>query len=70
MGLTLFSLGGTSLSDYKQVLGPHHQTYEVERHPGESNIQFYVAGLVFPDANFSGLISLSVSLVGTEVSAR
>ncbi|EGW12396.1 Protein-arginine deiminase type-1 [Cricetulus griseus] len=58
--------GGTSLSDYKQVLGPHHQTYEVERHPGESNIQFYVAGLVFPDANFSGLISLSVSLVGTE----
>lgn len=70
IGLTLFSLGGTSLSNYKQVLGPHHEVYEVERHPGESDIQFYVEGLVFPDTNFSGLISLSVSLVSTEVSAR
>lgn len=68
--LTLFSLGGTSLSNYKQVLGPHHEVYEVERHPGESDIQFYVEGLAFPDTSFSGLISLSVSLVSTEVSAR
>ncbi|XP_040613464.1 protein-arginine deiminase type-1 [Mesocricetus auratus] len=58
--------GGTSLSDYKQVLGPYHQEYEVERHPGEGNIRFYVEGLVFPDTNFPGLISLSVSLVVTE----
>ncbi|XP_057640689.1 protein-arginine deiminase type-1 [Chionomys nivalis] len=58
--------GGTSLSNYKQVLGPHHEVYEVERHPGESDIQFYVEGLAFPDTNFSGLISLSVSLVSTE----
>lgn len=70
IGLTPFSLGGTSLSNYKQVLGPHHEVYEVERHPKESDIQFYVEGLAFPDTNFSGLISLSVSLVSTEVSAR
>lgn len=70
IGLTLFSLGGTSLADYKQVLGPYHQDYEVERLPGESDIQFYVEGLVFPDTDFSGLVSLSVSLVGTEVNTR
>ncbi|XP_036035046.1 protein-arginine deiminase type-1 [Onychomys torridus] len=58
--------GGTSLSDYKQVLGPLHQDYEVERSPGESDIQFYVEGLAFPDTSFSGLVSLSISLVGTE----
>lgn len=49
------------------MLGPHHQSYEVERHPGERDIQFYVEGLTFPDTNFSGLVSLSVSLVDTEV---
>lgn len=69
IGLTLFSLGGTSLSNYKQVLGPRHNSYEVERRPGERDIQFYVEGLAFPDANFSGLLSLSVSLVDTRVSS-
>lgn len=69
IGLTLFSLGGTSLSNYKQVLGPRNSSYEVERHPGERDIQFYVEGLAFPDANFSGLLSLSVSLVDTRVSS-
>ncbi|XP_021486878.1 protein-arginine deiminase type-1 [Meriones unguiculatus] len=58
--------GGTSLSNYKQVLGPHHQSYEVERRPGERDIKFYVEGLTFPDTNFSGLVSLSASLVDTE----
>ncbi|XP_028609795.1 protein-arginine deiminase type-1 [Grammomys surdaster] len=57
--------GGTSLSNYKQVLGPRYNSYEVERHPGEREILFYVEGLAFPDANFSGLLSLSVSLVDT-----
>ncbi|EDL13328.1 protein-arginine deiminase type-1 [Mus musculus] len=57
--------GGTSLSNYKQVLGPRHSSYEVERHSGERAIQFYVEGLAFPDASFSGLLSLSVSLVDT-----
>uniref|UniRef100_A0A8C6R448 Peptidyl arginine deiminase, type I n=2 Tax=Nannospalax galili TaxID=1026970 RepID=A0A8C6R448_NANGA len=55
--------GGTSLSNYKQVLGPHHPSYEVERHRGEKDIRFHVEGLAFPDADFSGLVSLSISLV-------
>ncbi|KAB0402254.1 hypothetical protein E2I00_013719, partial [Balaenoptera physalus] len=59
--------GGNSLSDYKQVLGPWHLSYEVERHPGERKISFYVEGLTFPDAHFLGLVSLSVSLVDTKV---
>lgn len=41
--------------------------YEVERHPGERKISFYVEGLTFPDADFLGLVSLSVSLVDTKV---
>ncbi|KAL2773312.1 protein-arginine deiminase type-1 [Daubentonia madagascariensis] len=57
--------GGNSLSDYKQVLGPHHLSYTVERHPGEREIRFYVEGLTFPDADFLGLVSLNVSLVDT-----
>lgn len=57
--------GGTSLSNYKQVLGPRHSSYVVERHSGERDIQFYVEGLAFPDTSFSGLLSLSVSLVDT-----
>ncbi|XP_057600376.1 protein-arginine deiminase type-1 [Hippopotamus amphibius kiboko] len=59
--------GGNSLSNYKQVLGPQHLSYEVERPPGERKISFYVEGLAFPDADFSGLVSLSVSLVDTKV---
>ncbi|KAM5270263.1 protein-arginine deiminase type-1 isoform 1-T1 [Hipposideros larvatus] len=55
--------GGNSLSDYKQVLGPQHLSYKVERQSGERNIRFYVEGLTFPDADFLGLVSLSVSLV-------
>lgn len=51
------------------MLGPRHNSYEVERRPGERDIQFYVEGLAFPDANFSGLLSLSVSLVDTRVSS-
>ncbi|XP_037356064.1 protein-arginine deiminase type-1 [Talpa occidentalis] len=58
--------GGNSLSDYKQVLGPQHLSYKVERQPGEQKIDFYVEGLTFPDTDFSGLVSLSASLVDTE----
>ncbi|XP_016074937.1 PREDICTED: protein-arginine deiminase type-1 [Miniopterus natalensis] len=57
--------GGNSLSSYKQVLGPQHLTYEVERQPGEQKISFYVEGLTFPNSDFLGLVSLSVSLVDT-----
>ncbi|XP_031320039.2 protein-arginine deiminase type-1 [Camelus dromedarius] len=58
--------GGNSLSDYKQVLGPQHLSYEVERQLGERKIGFYVEGFTFPDADFLGLVSLSVSLVDTK----
>lgn len=61
------SLGGTSVSDYRQVLGPQHLSYHVERQPGEQEIRFCAEGLAFPDADFSGLVSLSVSLVDTVV---
>ncbi|XP_003989574.2 protein-arginine deiminase type-1 [Felis catus] len=57
--------GGTSLEDYKQVLGPQRLSYEVERQPGERKISFFVEGLAFPDVDFLGLVSLSVSLVHT-----
>ncbi|XP_004377261.1 protein-arginine deiminase type-1 [Trichechus manatus latirostris] len=59
--------GGNFLSDYKQVLGRYHLSYEIERQPGEREISFYVEGLAFPDADFLGLVSLSVSLVDTEI---
>uniref|UniRef100_A0A8C2NB57 Protein-arginine deiminase n=1 Tax=Capra hircus TaxID=9925 RepID=A0A8C2NB57_CAPHI len=61
--------GGNSLLDYEQVLGPQHPSYEVARQPGEQRIQLYVEGLSFPDADFLGLVSLSVSLVDTKVGA-
>uniref|UniRef100_A0A4W2EXY2 protein-arginine deiminase n=1 Tax=Bos indicus x Bos taurus TaxID=30522 RepID=A0A4W2EXY2_BOBOX len=58
--------GGNSLLDYEQVLGPQHLSYAVARQPGERKIGLYVEGLSFPDANFLGLVSLSVSLVDTK----
>lgn len=49
------------------MLGPQHLSHEVERRPGEQKISFYVEGLTFPDADFLGLVSLSISLVDTGV---
>ncbi|XP_021118565.1 protein-arginine deiminase type-1 isoform X3 [Heterocephalus glaber] len=57
--------GGTSIFDYKGVLGPQHLSYRVERQLGEREIGFCAEGLTFPDADFSGLVSLSVHLVDT-----
>ncbi|KAM6172196.1 protein-arginine deiminase type-1 [Erethizon dorsatum] len=57
--------GGTSVSDYEQVLGPQHLSYRVERQPGQREIRFCAEGLAFPDVDFSGLVSLSVGLVDT-----
>ncbi|VCX15781.1 unnamed protein product, partial [Gulo gulo] len=57
--------GGHSLENYKQVLGPQLLSYKVERQQGERKISFFVEGLTFPDADFLGLVSLSVSLVDT-----
>lgn len=67
LAMPLVPLGGNRLSDYKQVLGPQRLSYEVERQPGEQEIHFYVEGLTFPDADFVGLVSLSVSLIDTGV---
>ena len=67
--LTRASLGGDSVLDYEPVLGPQHASYKVARQPGERKIRLCVEGLSFPDADFSGLVSLSVSLVDTKVVA-
>uniref|UniRef100_A0A6I8NV05 Protein-arginine deiminase n=2 Tax=Ornithorhynchus anatinus TaxID=9258 RepID=A0A6I8NV05_ORNAN len=55
--------GGNSLFQYKHVLGPQKLSYIVEREPGEKETTFYVEGLAFPDSNFSGLVSFSVTLL-------
>lgn len=49
------------------MLGPQRLSYDVERQRGERKINFFVEGLAFPDADFLGLVSLSVSLVDTGV---
>lgn len=49
------------------MLGPQQLSYEVKRQQGERQISFFVEGLTFPDADFLGLVSFSVSLVDTEV---
>uniref|UniRef100_A0A8D0GR52 protein-arginine deiminase n=1 Tax=Sphenodon punctatus TaxID=8508 RepID=A0A8D0GR52_SPHPU len=51
--------GNESLSQYKHVLGSNKLSYTVER--GEDI--FYVEGLAFPDAGFSGLVSFHATLL-------
>lgn len=51
------------------MLGPWHLSYEVERQPGEQEVRFHVEGLAFPDADFPGVVSLSVSLLDARVRA-
>ncbi|XP_009070486.1 PREDICTED: protein-arginine deiminase type-1-like, partial [Acanthisitta chloris] len=57
--------GGNSLEleKYKHVLGGSKLTYTIKpsRHRDESI--FYVEGLAFPDASFSGLVSFHVTLL-------
>ncbi|KAB1268802.1 Protein-arginine deiminase type-1 [Camelus dromedarius] len=62
------------LSDSKRVgvfcargVGPPASVLRVERQLAERKIGFYVEGFTFPDADFLGLVSLSVSLVDTKV---
>ncbi|XP_025974760.2 protein-arginine deiminase type-1-like [Dromaius novaehollandiae] len=47
---------------YKAVLGPNKLSYVLDRVSGGDST-FYVEGLSFPDADFSGLVSFSVSLL-------
>ncbi|NXG64110.1 PADI1 deiminase, partial [Hemiprocne comata] len=47
---------------YKPVLGPNKLSYVLD-HVGSGENTFYVEGLAFPDAGFSGLVSFSASLL-------
>lgn len=50
-------------SSYRMVLGPQQPCHSLELPGGQHSVDFYVEGLAFPDASFSGLISLQVSLL-------
>ncbi|XP_053432149.1 protein-arginine deiminase type-4 [Nycticebus coucang] len=52
-------------SRYKMVLGPKKPSHPLKLPGGQHNTDFYVEGLTFPDADFPGLISLTVSLLDT-----
>lgn len=56
-------LGGKLPSKYKVVLGPQQFSHRLELPGGQHSTDFYVEGLAFPDADFKGLISLTVSLL-------
>ncbi|NXK49029.1 PADI1 deiminase, partial [Chauna torquata] len=58
-----YGSNSVSLEDYKHVLGGEKLAYAVKpsRHQEES--VFYVEGLSFPDAGFSGLVSFHVTLL-------
>lgn len=62
-GLSLLSFPEGGSSPFELVLGPGQHTYTFA--PLESHLKetFYVEAIEFPSADFSGLISYSVSLV-------
>lgn len=45
------------------VLGPQQFSHRLELPGGQHSTNFYVEGLAFPDADFQGLIPLTVSLL-------
>lgn len=47
------------------VLGPQQPSHPLELPGGQHSVDFYVEGLAFPDVNFPGLISLTISLLDT-----
>uniref|UniRef100_A0A8C0H8R1 Protein-arginine deiminase n=1 Tax=Chelonoidis abingdonii TaxID=106734 RepID=A0A8C0H8R1_CHEAB len=55
--------GSGSLAQYKHVLGLDKRSYIVDRSSGQEEDTFYVEGLAFPDADFSGLVSFHVTLL-------
>ncbi|EMP26850.1 Protein-arginine deiminase type-1 [Chelonia mydas] len=55
--------GSGSLAQYEHVLGSDKLSYVVDRPSGQEEETFYVEGLAFPDADFSGLVSFSVTLL-------
>ncbi|ELW68577.1 protein-arginine deiminase type-4 [Tupaia chinensis] len=54
---------GKSPSRYKMVLGPQQPSHVLELPGGQHSTDFYVEGLVFPDADFPGLVLLTLSLL-------
>ncbi|XP_054435591.1 protein-arginine deiminase type-4 [Pteronotus mesoamericanus] len=50
-------------SGYRAILGPQQPSHPLELPGGQHSIDFYVEGLAFPDANFQGLVSLTISLL-------
>lgn len=56
-------LGGKLPSRYKVVLGPQQFSHRLELLGGQHSTDFYVEGLAFPDADFKGLIPLTISLL-------
>ncbi|NXG03625.1 PADI1 deiminase, partial [Sakesphorus luctuosus] len=53
---------GESPTHYKAVLGPDKLSYVLD-HVGNGENTFYVEGLAFPDKGFSGVVSISASLL-------
>ncbi|XP_023600972.1 protein-arginine deiminase type-4 [Myotis lucifugus] len=56
---------GKQPSGYQVILGPQQPSHLLELPGGQHSTDFYVEGLTFPDANFPGLIFLTISLLST-----
>ncbi|XP_037010679.2 protein-arginine deiminase type-4 isoform X2 [Artibeus jamaicensis] len=56
---------GKQPSGYRAILGPQRPSHALQLPGGQHSTDFYVEGLAFPDANFPGLVSLTVSLLDT-----
>uniref|UniRef100_A0A674K4P8 protein-arginine deiminase n=1 Tax=Terrapene triunguis TaxID=2587831 RepID=A0A674K4P8_9SAUR len=59
--------GDDVLHQYEHVLGSDELSYVVDRPSGQEEDTFYVEGLAFPDADFSGLIAFHVTLLDAPV---
>ncbi|ELK27940.1 PREDICTED: protein-arginine deiminase type-4 isoform X2 [Myotis davidii] len=57
---------GKQPSGYQAILGPQQPSHLLELPGGQHSTDFYVEGLTFPDANFPGLIFLTISLFCTD----
>ncbi|XP_006034799.1 protein-arginine deiminase type-3 [Alligator sinensis] len=53
------------VEQHTHVLGPEKLFYVVEHACGEEEHTFYVEGLAFPDADFSGLVSFHTTMLDT-----
>uniref|UniRef100_A0A8C8RZH7 protein-arginine deiminase n=1 Tax=Pelusios castaneus TaxID=367368 RepID=A0A8C8RZH7_9SAUR len=59
--------GNDGLHQYEHVLGSDKLSYIVDRASGQEEDTFYVEGLAFPDAGFSGLVSFHITLLDAPV---